>query len=228
MPHPADQTPWRQPILKMHQAVFPCPAGGFMPPISGVLKPGSRVCVQVESLATWRTLRQALLGQIHPRHGWVREAGGLRVQSDAHLYGRALRSKTAYDWLSSWTGGWVWFSGRRRSPHGVLDMLGISAKEARRPWRMLSPTQQRRVVSLQLLCSPARLILIERMLSWQEPSILKTLALRWGEFVGAVLALGDMPTMPGSCNAHIQCLPQRIVWHNSPSPGYIQPRGAPD
>ncbi len=213
MTNTAGQTPWRAPLIQVHQAVLLSAKGTLMPPISGVLRQGTRLSIGVEAPETWHIFRQALLGRQQPRRGWVREAVGLRVQSDTNLYEHALLSKNASEWLCSVKGGWVWLNGRRRSPHGILDMLGMSARIARRPWHLLTPSQRRKVISLQLICSSARLVLIERMLAWKEPHIAKTLAMRWGEFPGAVLAIGARQGMPGPCNGRIECLSDRVVWH---------------
>ena len=147
----------------------------------------------------WRDqLLDVISGLSKPPQGSLLEVVPVLVQSDAHLRAMLDLNHSLAEYLHSADAPeFVWLEQRRRAVQVLVDLLGISPADTRRPLKLQSAETIARYWVLRFLLSRARLLVGAEIFQLGDAHIRRAMARRWPDLPGAVLACTPRDALPG-------------------------------
>lgn len=187
-----------RPLLTFRDAVCRTAGGKEVGPISWVLHPGERVCVESALPGGFEALADLLTGQAKPRAGFVEELQPVVTQSDTRLREELNLNRSVQELLQNpEIPQFVWLEGRRRSLGVLMDRLALAPNRLRLPLKLQPPEVVARYVALRFILSRADLLVGAEVFASPDEPVREALRARWADFPGAVVAGVAAASMPG-------------------------------
>jgi hypothetical protein len=176
-------------------------------PVDWALHKGDRAVVSCHYPAQWDALSGLLTGLVKPLSGSLEEIGTVTVQTDSNLKNSLDLNRSIGDYLHSPDAPeFVWLEKRRKVLGVLLDRLEISPSMTRRPLKHESQAVRDKFWALRFMVSRAQLLLGSGIFRLPDASIRAALALRWGDFPGALIVEGGAPgaSFPGILDTRVE------------------------
>lgn len=204
----------RQAVVKVEYSVeSPLEDNGTEPeavcvgPVDWALHKGDRAVVSCHDPKQWDALSGLLTGLARPLSGSLEEIGRVTVQTDSNLKNSLELNRSIGDYLHSPDAPeFVWLEKRRRVLGVLLDRLELSPSMTRRPLKHESQAVRDKFWALRFMVSRAQLLLGSGIFRLPDASIRASLALRWGDFPGALIVEEGVPgaSFPGFLNTRVE------------------------
>lgn len=187
-----------RPLMTLRQMHYRTEAGLWLGPLTWTLGRHERILLEWETPAVLEALFDLLSGRLQPAGGSLEEEHRVRVQSDRHLRELLTPNRTIQDILrTAELPDTIWLEQRRRSRFVVLDRLGLSPHQFRRPFKLESRAVLDKFWAFRFIVSRAELLLGREVFLLEDPAIRQVLRQRWSDFPGTVVCAAPEEVLPG-------------------------------
>ena len=183
------------------------PPAESLGPVDWVISKGDRALVSCHHSGQWDSLSGLLTGLVKPRTGSLEEIGRVKVQTDSNLKKSMDLNRSITDYLHSPNAPkYVWLGNRRKVLWVLVDILGISPSMTRKPLKLESQAVRDKYWALRFMVSQAELLLGGAIFHLPDPAIHAAMALRWGDFPGALIVEERTPgaSFPGVLDTRVE------------------------
>jgi hypothetical protein len=205
--------------MTLHGVTFRTAERQAIGPVHLELYRRQRILVRCESEPAYAALLDILTGRESPLTGRVVELERVAVQTDRRLRDLLLPNKSIQELLhEAPLPDTIWIGGRRRSTQVVMDRLGLSPHQFRKPLKLESEEVLHRFWALRFVSSNADLLIGREVFELPDETIRRVLQERWPDFPGAVLCAAVAELSPGPTNA-LLAIDSDGGAHFEPTPG---------
>lgn len=191
-------------LLSLHDVRLVNAAAAETDPINLTIRQAERIQV-ICGDAGWREdLWAVLSGTRKPKHGVIEELNPVTVQSDRNLKDSMNLNRTLGAYLESPDAPLhVWLDQRRREIWVLVNLLGITPSDMRRPLKFESKATIERYLALRFLISGADLLLGDEIYKLDDMHIKAAFRRRWGDLPGAVIITAPPEYLPGQVDTTV-------------------------
>lgn len=194
----------RRTLYHLREVAVPVPGGGRLGPIDWVLPRGKRFSVVCEEDAHWEVLSELLTGKILDFTGSLEEIETVTVQTDANLWESMDLNQSIRDFLHSPDApDYVRLENRRHALWVLIDRLGLTARDTRRPLKLESEAVRIKYWALRFMVSRAELLLGRSVFASEDPEIREAIAARWSDFPGTLVIKDEGRPLPGPVDGQV-------------------------
>ncbi|MBI4084263.1 MAG: hypothetical protein HY423_16780 [Candidatus Lambdaproteobacteria bacterium] len=172
-------------------------------PISWQIESPARIWLECADPAHYEPLVALLTGRRRPSGGMLHEYQHVVVQTDRHLREQLDLRLSIGDFLRSREApAYVWLGQRRRTLQTLVDRLGLSPSDTRRPLKLEPPAVVAKYLALRFVISRAHLLIGRELFVTPDPQVREVLRQRWPDFPAAVIACCPAAALPGPAQWH--------------------------